>query len=81
MAKKLDRRLASLGATAVIERGLGDDQHPHGYEAALDPWLAQLWTVLRKQLPLPNGLLEVRCYIWHAPVVGLDWMGPLCIAG
>ena len=26
MAKKLDRRLESLGATAVIERGLGDDQ-------------------------------------------------------
>jgi sulfite reductase alpha subunit-like flavoprotein len=25
-AKKLDRRLAALGATALLERGLGDDQ-------------------------------------------------------
>lgn len=32
MAKKLDRRLSDLGATAVIERGLGDDQHPSGYD-------------------------------------------------
>ncbi|KAK9027459.1 hypothetical protein V6N11_067294 [Hibiscus sabdariffa] len=30
VAKKLDKRLSDLGATAVIERGLGDDQHPSG---------------------------------------------------
>ncbi|KAK2659504.1 hypothetical protein Ddye_006037 [Dipteronia dyeriana] len=43
VAKKLDNRLLNLGATAVIERGLGDDQHPSGYEGALDPWLRSLW--------------------------------------
>ncbi|GFY86798.1 hypothetical protein Acr_05g0004370 [Actinidia rufa] len=30
VAKKLDKRLSDLGATAIIERGLGDDQHPSG---------------------------------------------------
>ena len=31
VAKKLDRRLLDLGATPIVERGLGDDQHPSGY--------------------------------------------------
>ena len=60
VAKKLDRRLVALGATALCERGLGDDQHPNGYEAALDPWLRSLWSNLRLQHPLPRGLTEVR---------------------
>lgn len=47
VAKKLDRRLANLGAVQLIGRGLGDDQHPLGYEASLDPWLAALWAILR----------------------------------
>ncbi|KAG2446563.1 hypothetical protein HYH02_008550 [Chlamydomonas schloesseri] len=58
MAKKLDRRLAGLGATCLLERGLGDDQHPSGYEAALDPWLARLWPALRAVSPLPAGVPE-----------------------
>lgn len=112
VAKKLDRRLAALGAAPLLERGLGDDQvrrggggaprtgrgvtppprvvaplavpgmraraairgarvcpwptaarprpapraqQPGGYDAALDPWLAQLWPALRAALPLPPG--------------------------
>ncbi|PON93484.1 Flavodoxin-like [Trema orientale] len=31
VAKKLDRRLSDLGAVAIVERGLGDDQHPSGF--------------------------------------------------
>ncbi len=58
VAKKLTRRLAALGGRAVIEQGLGDDQHPHGYEAALDPWLARLWAALRTEHPLPPGVIE-----------------------
>lgn len=46
VAKKLDKRLSDLGATAVVERGLGDDQHPSGYEGALDPWMSTLWKAL-----------------------------------
>ncbi|KAJ4959898.1 hypothetical protein NE237_019808 [Protea cynaroides] len=29
-AMKLDKRLSDLGAEAIVERGLGDDQHPSG---------------------------------------------------
>lgn len=32
VAKKLDKRLLDLGATAIVEKGLGDDQHPAGYD-------------------------------------------------
>ncbi len=61
VAKKLARRLAALGAGQVVPPGLGDDQHPSGYEAALDPWLQQLWHNLRVRFPLPAGVAEVRC--------------------
>ncbi|MBA0548577.1 hypothetical protein Golob_019668, partial [Gossypium lobatum] len=57
VAKKLDKRLSDLGATAVVERGLGDDQHPSGYEAALDTWLSSLWSRLNETKPhfFPKG--------------------------
>lgn len=58
--KKLDRRLLDLGGTAVVSRGLGDDQHPSGFEAGLDPWLASLWVALRQHVPLPPGLEDPR---------------------
>ncbi|GIL99953.1 hypothetical protein Vretimale_4988, partial [Volvox reticuliferus] len=58
VAKKLDRRLEGLGARPLLERGLGDDQHPNGYEAALDPWLPRLWRALRAACPLPQGAEE-----------------------
>eukprot|EP00899_Mesostigma_viride_P014170 jgi/Mesvir1/22754/Mv14153-RA.2 len=58
MAKLLDRRLASLGGSAVVARGLGDDQDKSGYNTALDPWLDQLWATLRAQWPLPAGTVE-----------------------
>lgn len=57
-AKKLHKRLLQLGATAVIERGDGDDQHPLGLDGALDPWMAMLWQALD---PLfPGAKEEVR---------------------
>jgi len=31
-------------------------QNPGGYEAALDPWLQQLWPALRQAFPLPAGV-------------------------
>jgi sulfite reductase alpha subunit-like flavoprotein len=58
--KKLDRRLLDLGGKPVVPRGLGDDQHPSGFEAGLDPWLASLWSALRQHVPLPAGLEDPR---------------------
>ena len=66
VAKKLARRLQALGAAPCMELGLGDDQHPQGYEAALDPWLAALWAMLRKKCLLPTGVSEVRVAELHA---------------
>jgi sulfite reductase alpha subunit-like flavoprotein len=58
VAKKLDRRLLDLGGKPLLVKGLGDDQHPFGFEAGLDPWLASLWLTLREQIPLPVGLQD-----------------------
>ncbi|WZZ61204.1 hypothetical protein YC2023_061311 [Brassica napus] len=57
VAKKLDKRLLDLGATTIIEKGLGDDQHPPGYEATLDPWMLSLWGTLYQINPkyFPKG--------------------------
>ncbi|KAL3640443.1 multidrug-resistance type transporter [Castilleja foliolosa] len=57
VAKKLDKRLSDLGAVGIIERGLGDDQHPSGYEGALDPWMSDLWNQLyqKNEKLLPKG--------------------------
>ncbi|XP_028805861.1 NADPH-dependent diflavin oxidoreductase 1 isoform X2 [Neltuma alba] len=57
VAKKLDKRLMDLGGRTILERGLGDDQHPSGYEGALDPWMLSLWQVLSLIKPefFPNG--------------------------
>ncbi|KAJ4894294.1 NADPH-dependent diflavin oxidoreductase 1 [Raphanus sativus] len=57
VAKKLDKRLLDLGATTIIEKGLGDDQHPSGYEATLDPWMMSLWGALYQINPkyFPKG--------------------------
>lgn len=62
-AKKLHRRLETLGATSLVAVGLGDDQHPAGYDHALDPWLERLWNALalddanaaRERNPDPKG--------------------------
>ena len=50
-AKKLFRRLESLGAQPLMPIGLGNDQHPAGYEAALDPWALSLWPLARQVPP------------------------------
>ena len=60
VALKLAQRLKALGARSLVSHGLGDDAHPTGYEAALDPWLAALWPALRARFPLPPGVTEVR---------------------
>ncbi|KAJ2399517.1 NAPDH-dependent diflavin reductase [Coemansia sp. RSA 2559] len=56
-AKRLHRRLAQLGATAVIDRGDGDDQHYLGLDGALDPWLDALWAALLRDAPLPRPVV------------------------
>lgn len=42
VAKKLDRRLLDLGATPIVQRGLGDDQHPSGYESTFTKVISEI---------------------------------------
>ncbi|KAF5375384.1 hypothetical protein D9615_007966 [Tricholomella constricta] len=54
-AKKLARRLGSLGAREICERGEGDDQHQLGLDGALQPWTETLIATLLTLHPLPPG--------------------------
>ncbi|XP_062937949.1 NADPH-dependent diflavin oxidoreductase 1 isoform X2 [Cynocephalus volans] len=56
VAKKLHRRLLQLGANALLPACLGDDQHELGPDAAIDPWLQDLWEKVRGLHPTPLDL-------------------------
>ncbi|KAG6829230.1 hypothetical protein H0H92_005232 [Tricholoma furcatifolium] len=52
-AKKLSRRLSSLGAHEICERGEADDQHQLGLDGALQPWTETLLKSLLALYPMP----------------------------
>eukprot|EP00644_Phytophthora_capsici_P008045 jgi/Phyca11/125389/e_gw1.58.7.1 len=56
VARRLQARLLQLGASELIDRGLGDDQHGYGYFGALNPWMEKLWTAILQRYPLPVGV-------------------------
>ncbi|KAG2078524.1 riboflavin synthase domain-like protein [Suillus decipiens] len=53
-AKKLSRRMQSLGGHEICSRGEGDEQHRLGIDGALDPWIECLLEVLIQLYPLPH---------------------------
>ncbi|KAJ2473232.1 NAPDH-dependent diflavin reductase [Coemansia sp. RSA 2322] len=57
-AKRLFRRLVQLGATPLVPRGDGDDQHYLGVDGQLDPWLDGLWDKLLERMPLPCPIVS-----------------------
>ncbi|XP_042768989.1 NADPH-dependent diflavin oxidoreductase 1 isoform X4 [Panthera leo] len=56
VAKKLHRRLLQLGGSALLPACLGDDQHELGPDAAIDPWLHDLWEKVLGLYPVPPDL-------------------------
>ena len=44
--KDLAMRLAALGATAMVDVGMGDDQDPDGYQTGYAAWEPRLWDAL-----------------------------------
>ncbi|KAM8802632.1 NADPH-dependent diflavin oxidoreductase 1 isoform 2-T2 [Rhynchonycteris naso] len=56
VAKKLHRRLLQLGGAALLPVCLGDDQHELGPDAAIDPWLHNLWEKVLRLHPVPLDL-------------------------
>ncbi|OAX32629.1 riboflavin synthase domain-like protein [Rhizopogon vinicolor AM-OR11-026] len=53
-AKKLSRRMQSLGGYEICPRGEGDEQHRLEIDGALDPWVEHLLEVLLHLYPLPS---------------------------
>ena len=56
VGKMLNNRLLGLGATPVVRRGDGDDQHDLGMDFELDRWSKELWSSLLDLYPLPPGV-------------------------
>ncbi|KAF5353416.1 hypothetical protein D9756_007882 [Leucocoprinus leucothites] len=54
-AKLLSKRLKSLGATEICERGEGDEQHPMGIDGALEPWIDTLSDAILGLYPLAES--------------------------
>ncbi|TIA89805.1 hypothetical protein E3P99_01910 [Wallemia hederae] len=54
-AKSLDRRLESLGAQRLIQRGDGDERHYMGVDGVFLPWSGVLFNILDDLMPLPPG--------------------------
>ncbi|XP_055456219.1 NADPH-dependent diflavin oxidoreductase 1 isoform X3 [Psammomys obesus] len=59
VAKKLHRRLLQLGGNALLPPCLGDDQHELGPDAAIDPWLRDLWEKIMGLYPVPLDFPEI----------------------
>jgi len=54
-AKMLAKRLKTLGASSVVEMGLGDEMHPRGIDGAFLPWVKGLFERLDTLFPMPEG--------------------------
>ncbi|KAF8588109.1 riboflavin synthase domain-like protein [Ramaria rubella] len=74
-AKKLARRLESLGAREICPRGEGDEQHEFGLEGGLDPWIKQLFVSLLTLYPMPPGLEIVPADHLRPPRISLTPRG------
>ncbi|XP_021011726.1 NADPH-dependent diflavin oxidoreductase 1 isoform X2 [Mus caroli] len=59
VAKKLHRRLLQLGGSALLPPCLGDDQHELGPDAAIDPWVGDLWEKIMVMYPVPLDIPEI----------------------
>lgn len=55
-AKRLQRRLISLGGQQIYDRGDADDQDPRGADGVVDPWIKSLFERINERYPLPPGL-------------------------
>lgn len=66
-ARRLFQRLLNLGASILHPRGLGDDQHPLGYDGELVPWVQGLCEELLVYYPLDVGQVIVDVNVLQPP--------------
>ncbi|CAJ0935457.1 unnamed protein product [Ranitomeya imitator] len=74
IAKKLHKRLLQLGANPLQSPALGDDQHDLGPDAAVDPWLNDLWEKVLSLYPLPPGVSVISDLIMLPPKFSLCFL-------
>ncbi|CUS14877.1 unnamed protein product [Tuber aestivum] len=55
-ARKVHSRFLQLGATQLVARGEGDEQHSEGIDGLFFPWLELLVRTLSEKYPLTDGL-------------------------
>ncbi|CEL56516.1 hypothetical protein RSOLAG1IB_07865 [Rhizoctonia solani AG-1 IB] len=68
-AKRLQRRLLSLGGNELCERGEADDQDARGSDGVIDPWISMLFEKISERYPLPPGLDILPDTDLHAPLL------------
>ncbi|CAE7215417.1 unnamed protein product [Rhizoctonia solani] len=68
-AKRLQRRLVSLGGYELCERGEADDQHPRGSDGIINTWVATLFERINARYPLPTGLNILPDVDIYAPMI------------
>ncbi|KAJ3281567.1 NAPDH-dependent diflavin reductase, partial [Rhizoclosmatium sp. JEL0117] len=73
-AKKLFKRLIQLGATPLLGRGDGDDQHPLGLDGAFDPWCNKLWEALDARFPVPPNFTILPKNILPPPTYSIQFL-------
>ncbi|KAM0793619.1 hypothetical protein ACM66B_001052 [Microbotryomycetes sp. NB124-2] len=59
VGKKMSRRLDSLGATAVVDRGEADDQNEWGVESTFPQWMDSLFASIDNLCPLPKHVQKI----------------------
>ncbi|XP_073414359.1 NADPH-dependent diflavin oxidoreductase 1 isoform X2 [Dendrobates tinctorius] len=74
IAKKLHKRLLQLGANPLQSPALGDDQHDLGPDAAVDPWLNDLWDKVLSLYPLPPGVGVIGDLVMLPPKFSLRFL-------
>ena len=73
-AKKLFKRLSNLGATPLLPRGDGDDQHYLGVDGTLNEWLENLWKIILQMRPLPPGTDIISADLLPEPSFTLEFL-------
>merc|ERR1712038_300760 len=63
-AKKVDDAFERLGATRIMQLGLGDDQHPARYDTELEEWTPDFYDNIEapeppQELGAPSHLVEI----------------------
>ncbi|GAA5889058.1 hypothetical protein JCM16303_002173 [Sporobolomyces ruberrimus] len=72
VAKKFSRRMETLGAREIIQRGEGDDQNEFGVESTFPAWSKKLFERLQAAFPPPPGFKPLSSDSLPPPSVTLE---------